>query len=311
MDISNVSWNVYPQNPVNSIPKSKDLSFRIISRIGSASMNGRIYEAEQKTNEKERVALKFMLKENIEECYLASRLGEKHPIFFPRVLGWKYDNVIVREETKEHSDIFLENAEISYIKNFVLQNMKCDKRLRIMMKKMNSKGEILMQDLKDLGVPHSVLKEVNTDGKIEMLLMASELLSGDLVSFIKSNPKHKEIPRLVSEVFGGLRVLVSERIVHEDLHLGNVLLRSDSNGHITSVIHDFGESTLDRSPYEHMRDVNTFLHALITSVGTQYEDIIQSCQRLIDSVDVSSTRDDVIDVLIKIQELFMGAIEII
>jgi len=74
--------------------------------------------------------------------------------------------------------------------------------------------EILMQDLKDLGVPHSVLKEVNTDGKIEMLL--------------------------------------------------------------TSVIHDFGESTLDRSPYEHMRDVNTFLHALITSVGTKYEDIIQS-----------------------------------
>ena len=70
--------------------------------------------------------------------------------------------------------------------------------------------EILMQDLKDLGVPHSVLKEVNTDGKIEMLL--------------------------------------------------------------TSVIHDFGESTLDRSPY----DVNTFLHALITSVGTKYEDIIQS-----------------------------------
>ena len=159
-----------------------------------------------------------------------------------------------------------------------------------------------MDDISDIGVPHTILNRVDTTCGIEMLVMASELLSGDLLSLVKSNPGHKELPRLVGEVFSILRSLVREKIVHEDLHLGNVLIRSDETGYLTSVIHDFGESTRDRSPYEHLRDISKFIHSLETMDGILFEDKLESCKLLVDNVGLYPTEYEILDLLVALEK---------
>lgn len=307
INISDFPWNIHPQNPINSIPDDfnvcDDFSFRIMSRIGSASMNGRVYEVEQNSTGL-RIALKFMSKENRHECILASRLGSSMPRFFPRVVSWAIcPNVIVPND-----DSFIEYVEREFMKSYVIENMIGTpleiKRMRINLRGIYSNGPSLFREFKAMGVPHNILQDLQDYRGISMMVMASELMSGDLLSLIQETPEDKEIPRLIGEVFAGMRALVRHKVVHEDLHLGNILLRSDENGKKSSVIHDFGESTIDRSPYEHIRDIVKFLDAL----PKKYEDIVISSRVIVDNFQISKgdniTSNDMLNLLIKLQTHF-------
>ena len=65
------------------------LKFRVIGRIGSQSLNGRVYEAEHDDTIC-RVALKTMMIDSISECEIAQKLGENYPHLFPQVItGYK------------------------------------------------------------------------------------------------------------------------------------------------------------------------------------------------------------------------------
>lgn len=317
LNIVDVPWNVHPESKVNSIPEEFDvcdeLRYSIIQRIGSPSMNGRVYEVEQ-NGTGTRIALKLMSIDNDEECRRAKILGATCPLYFPWVVSWgTCDNVIVRPEGQQHSDVFTEFAEREYIKTFVLDKMPgtpiYKKRLGILMKKIHTSGEELMRDLESAGVPTSILLQYQTHRGIGMTVMASELMYGDFSSLVKEYPRHKEIPRLIGEVFEAMIWLVRKNIVHEDLHLGNILLRSDHEGNLSSVIHDFGESTENRSPYEHTRDIYKFLDALITLVHIDYENIIMSSRVSVDSFlqnkgSSEITQDDMLDLIRKLQRGF-------
>jgi len=317
LNIVDVPWSTHPSSKVNSIPEEfniyNKLKYSIIQRIGSASMNGRVYEVEQNSTGT-RIALKIMSIDNEDECKRATLLGKTYPLYFPRVFSWDTcDNVIVRKEGEEHSDVFIEFAEREFIKKFVLVKIPGTpldkKRLGILMKKIHTSGVDLMKDLEGIGVPTNILLQSRTHRGICMTVMASELMSGDLLSLVKENPRHNEIPRLIGEVFAGIRFLVRMKIVHEDLHLGNILLRSNHEGHLSSVIHDFGESTENRSPYEHTRDIYKFLDALITLTNSDYEDIISSSKISVDSFlqkkDLQEiSQDDILEFLRKLQKDF-------
>ena len=317
LNIVDVPWNVYPDSQVNAIPEEFDvcdeLNYSLIQRIGSASMNGRVYEVEQnRTNT--RIALKLMSIGNDDECKRATILGETCPLYFPRVVSWgTCQNVIVRNEGEEHSDVFTEFAEREFIKKYILDRTHespiYKKRLCILMKKIHTTGVQLMRDLENIGVPTSILLRYRTHRGIAMTVMASELLHGDILNLVKENPRHEDIPRLIGEVFAAMRWLVRRQIVHEDLHLGNILLRSNHDGRLSAVIHDFGESTEDRSPYEHTRVIYKFLDALITSIHSDYENIVISARLSVDSFLQNSepqeiTQDDMIVFLRRLQEGF-------
>jgi len=299
LNIADVPWNTHPENNQNNIPEHFDvcdeLSFRVISRIGSASVNGRVYEVEQ-TNTHARVALKFMTVNNEHECRLASYLGSLNPLYFPRVVSWQTcPNVIVREENQVNSDAFIEHAERQFIKSYIIENMIGTaiekKRMRINLRNIHGTNNSIFRQIRDLGVSHEIIQGIQAHRGIAMTVMASELMSGDFATFIKENPRSTEIPRLIGEVFAGLRTLVREQIVHEDLHLGNVLIRSDVDGNLTAVIHDFGESTTDRSPYEHIKDIVKFLDSLIYLLPREYEEIIASSRIMVDDIQIRKGND--------------------
>lgn len=317
LNIVNVPWNVHPDSKVNIVPEEFDvcdeLRYNIIQRIGSPSMNGRVYEAEQ-TRTNTRIALKLMSIGNEDECIRATDLGRTCPLYFPRVVSWSTcDHVIVRPEGQRHSDAFTEFAEREFIKKYSLDRIPGEpihkKRICILMKKIHTGGAELMQDLKDIGVPTSILSESQAHRGIMMTVMASELMYGDFLSLFKEYPRHKEIPRLIGEVFAAMRWLVRKKIVHEDLHLGNILLRSDQEGNLTAVIHDFGESTENRAPYEHTRDIYKFLDALIKTIDSGYENIVVSAKVSVDSFlqkkeSRDITQEDMLEFMRKLQDGF-------
>ncbi len=299
LNIADVPWNTHPENDQNLIPEHFDvcdeLTFRIMSRIGSVSVNGRVYEVEQITT-RARVALKFMTVNNEHECKLASYLGSLNPRFFPRVISWQTcPNVVVRGANEANSDAFIDHAETQFIKSYIAENMIGTaiekKRMRIKLRKVHGTKSSIMKQIRELGVSHEIVQGIQAHRGIEMTVMASELMSGDFGTFIKENPRSIEIPRLIGEVFAGLRILVRERIVHEDLHLGNVLIRSDADGNLSSVIHDFGESTTDRSPYEHIRDIVKFLNSLIYLLPREYEEILASSRIIVDEIQIRKGND--------------------
>ena len=138
-NISNVSWNTRPENSNNPIPINfhidNILKVRVIGRIGSQSINGRVYEVDH--NETMcRVALKTMMVDSISECKIAQKLGENYPHLFPRVITWKIcPQVIVRSKHEKHTDIFFEHVEREFVKKSVVDIMDGSlvdkKRMRI------------------------------------------------------------------------------------------------------------------------------------------------------------------------------------
>lgn len=318
LSIVGVPWEVHPENRVNAVPEGFDAhdhpNYTLLSRIGSQSMNGRVYEVKNHLDQS-RIALKLMSVGHEGECRRATLLGEACPRYFPRVISWTTcPNVVVKAaEDEKHSDVFVEFAEREFVKKYVLDHIPGSdlykKRLGVLMKKIHTSGAELLQDLRGVGVPESMLLQSKEQGGIEMTVMASELAYGDLMVLVKDDPHNEEIPRLVGEVFEAMEWLVRERIVHEDLHLGNILLRSDSRGRLSAVIHDFGESTEDRCPYEHTRDICKFLDALGALVHSEYGSVVSSARDSVDSFVQDNeareiTRDGMIDFLKKLQGIF-------
>lgn len=298
VNVINLEWKLHPRNPNRlKIHSCNNESLKIISRIGSASMNGRVYEAEHIPSGVH-VALKIMLETNSRESIIAHYLGTIEPLYFPRVISWNIcSKVMVRKEEQIQTDTFIELAEREYIKKAALERMEGTllekKRYRIQLKKIHSSGNVLFNDMLNLGIPQRILDTIKTHEGIPMLVMSSELMYGDLKTLTEEDKYHKDIPRIISEVFAGLETMVKRHIVHEDLHLGNVLLRKDSEGRLTATIHDFGESTENRSPYEHIRDIRKFLHALLLSpVSNIIEELIASGNLV---VDILTQKGEMID----------------
>lgn len=329
IDLTNKDWGAYPRSPINDVPESFDVcgedQFDVIQRIGSSSLNGRVYEIERESGRNFtpiRLALKIFEDNDkgSSECHIASRLGSLYPDNFPRVVS--YDtcpHVILKNENDNGlSDSFVINEESKFRKRFVVEeNDKLDrigrKRLRNNLNKIHTTGDNLLDDMKELGVPEAMITRLQKYNGVKMKVMASELMSGDLVKYVEGVENSKETPRLISEVLEALNIMVKEGIVHGDLHLGNVLLRKNRDGIFRAVIHDFGESRVDYvSPEDHVDDLLFFMHALSASLGKQYENLLVVCNTLARSLkdrdrdEMLLTRDDVCSVIDKIRNGFLN-----
>ncbi len=300
MDIAGIEWKTHPTHPVNEVPSIFEIPsvepINILSRIGSQSMNGRVYEVD--TVDGYRVALKIMSKENLHECILASKLGDSNPKHFPKVISWNHNQpVIIRDSENPINDTFLSHIENQFVKDLIVDKYSGTslekKRLALKLKRLNVKRDELFGECLNMGVHDDIVTLAKEHHGVYMTLMASELLSGDLITFLKENPLHMDTPRIIREVFSCIMELVRHKVVHEDLHCGNILLRSDSDGNLSSVIHDFGESTEERSPYEHIRDIVKFLGALAGFVSKELESAIVKSRIMIDELQCSKMSHEI------------------
>lgn len=199
---------------------------------------------------------------------------------------------------EEETDYFVKNEVSKFRKRQVVENSKLDrvgkKRLAIQLEKVHTTGSELLDDFRRLNVSETIISDLHANPGIQMNVMASELLSGDLFRYVEEKNDSVETPRLISEVFGALSVMVKEGVVHGDLHLGNVLLRKDYGGSFTAVIHDFGESrTADVDPKDHVDDILFFLHALAASLGENYENSLVECKFTTTKLQVEETGEAV------------------
>lgn len=324
IDLTNKDWGVYPRSPINDVPESFDVcgedQFVIVQRIGSSSLNGRVYEIERKPGRHftpVRLALKIFEDDGGSESEIASMLGSRYPDNFPRVVSHgTCPHVILRNENDcGLLDSFAVNEETKFRKRFVVDNNTMDsmgrKRLRANLKKVHTTGDDLFTDMEKLGVPDESIKDLREYNGVKMKVMASELMSGDLIKYVEKMKKSKETPRLISEVFEALNIMVKEGIVHGDLHLGNVLLRKSRDGTFRAVIHDFGESRTEyTSPDDHVDDILFFIHALTASVGDRYKELLVVCNTLARSLkgtdEVPITRDDVCSTIDKMRAWFFN-----
>ena len=316
-----VPWNVHPENPNNPVPPvSSDidvcnpLDFKLLSRVGTGSQNGIVYEAKiLRTNY--RFALKFMDMEHIKEGELAKRMGEHNPTHFPRVIDWNVcEHFVVQQQNDLNSKRFLERIQTEFFKKYIFENMKGSpiqkKKTRIQLIKSNTQGEEMLAYAKNIGVENEILDFLRQYSGVPMVVMASELMSGDLRSFISENPKSEEIPRLIAEVFVCLRSMVRLNIAHNDLHLGNVLIRY-SEGKYSSVIHDFGESVEDSPPGDHFKDIYKFLKDLLITLPRFYQNVLLTARYLVDDMAEvythtgGASHDGVLELLRDLERMFI------
>ena len=301
LDLTKKTWSVHPTTPINPIPKPfnvcADNHFVVIQRIGSKSMNGRVYEASI-GKQGNKFALKvFGLSETCEQ-EIASKLGSEYPKYFPVVISYAVcPHVIVAVERKEGNgqeeapDSFMINEISKFRKMYALDNSDLNPRekkmLSVNLRKTHTTGDRLLDDLRTFGVGDKTINDILAYRGIRMNVMASELVSGDLLTYVETNPNSDEMPRLFGEVFEALDIMIKEGIVHGDLHLGNVLLRKYSTGEDRAIIHDFGESTSGKlvEARDHVNDISKFLLAISASVGRSYEDILVQCNILVTPFD--------------------------
>lgn len=258
-------------------------SFVVKRRIGSPSVNGRVYKIEDK-NSKEEYALKIF--RGVDECKLATKLGEESR-HFPKVYTWSpCPNVIL-----DANDTYKASEEYHFMTNFAVENhpgSKLDKkRLRLILSKMPLADPIkIMEVASEHGVSRELLSTIDLSKGIPLDVMASELLFSDINQMIFNLGEDGigRINNIVAGVFPALVKLSQLGYVHKDLHLGNVLVRKSEDNE-ESVIHDFGETVKSDDIGEHVEDVNFFFHALLQSpIGNVYEEIIQTSMNLLTGV---------------------------
>ena len=288
--------------------------YTIRNRIGSESANGKVYDIQMKYSPT-RLALKIF-RDSGEECKYAKLLSERHPGKFPDVSGCKICPEVVLDE---ESTFYIDNMAL-YMKEYMVETLSGSKlqkkRLKISLDGTTERGDDLLEKAKTLGVSDETISYLRTRKCLPMDVMTSELLWGDLDTFIKENLYQDQLPRILSQVFGIMKILVNDNIVHDDLHLGNVLLRKEKIGKdvvFTPVVHDFGTTSdvIDQS--DSIRDVSRFLYAFSMSpLGETYGRLLNVSKDVVKTIEDKGdnvTKDEILDVLSKLETTFMNRME--
>jgi serine/threonine protein kinase len=105
-------------------------------------------------------------------------------------------------------------------------------------------------------------KDLLFTGKVKAYLLFSELASYDLKYYLQHNTLTIE---LIKDIFKAIYDLHTKlNIVHNDLHLGNILIKGNQ-GNLVPLIHDFGKSYISdfESEYDRKDDLLHILNKLI------------------------------------------------
>ena len=146
---------------------------------------------------------------------------------------------------------------------------------------------------------------IQPDVKIKGFVIVNELGQMDLSQYISHTKQAKEVIKdevwiqIIGHILNGIKCLQMNNILHDDLHMGNVLLLNKTDGY-TWLIHDFGKSKIltEWTLENKKKDVLDFIGAISSTnckskeIGTLLTRLTSDIQEL---VDVDNFMDAVID----------------
>ncbi len=183
----------------------------------------------------------------------------------------------------------------------------------------NIKEKILNLKNKKLMNPDEIIEKLNLNiklpDKIQSHLLFSELACFDLnfyldnfqgEKFLSEILTFKNLHYLLLEIFLAIKdMTIKLNLLHNDLHLGNILLINDENSEIGYIplIHDFGKSR--KLKFNELGDIEYYdkQHDLFFFLG-KFEEKINDLNILEDSKILKNTLSEVIDVFNESKEIF-------
>lgn len=132
-------------------------------------------------------------------------------------------------------------------------------------------------------------------------LLFSELAYTDLKNFVSKNTSPEFLNEIIGQVFEGIHDLqMLCNIVHNDLHLGNILLLHNPTSieKIHILIHDFGRSIKVKGHFSNIQkktDLYTFLREIRKSISNL--EMIEKIQNVIELLDDSTNEFPILDVI--------------
>lgn len=232
------------------------------NRIGSESTMAQVFKVKIDNKEIAAKVLPIMnnssIKNNEKEIELTLEASElvknKKSKYFPKVYGF-----VFCKETHFYGDKYYEKSrrfqEFDYL-------LSLTKDSNIIEKIKDNKKKFIEADI----VAKKIFPELNIifSGKVQSHILFSELAYCDLKYYLETyEPPIKDIKKLVKEVLLAIKDMhMKLHIVHNDLHLGNILLKSPDN--LQPLIHDFGKSYKSdfESEYDRKDDLIHFLNKL-------------------------------------------------
>lgn len=294
-----------------------------IERIGSDSTAGEVYK--YKLEKTEIIAIKILpiinsrsVNINNNEITLAKKVSnlvlENKSKYFPLV----YDDIFCdstyyyEHSTSKFAIQSLNYQQYTYVKN-ELEKINDSDTIKEL-DKIYKSGKNLNEIFKSIGIEKSLS---NLNNKISSQLLFSELAYTDLRNYLTKKVSREILREIILQVFEGIKDLQKLAfIVHNDLHLGNVLLRTNvitfvSNHNeeeykLNILIHDFGRSK-SYNNYESLSniqkktDILTFINEIKKYIGIyldgdDYEYFNDKIQSIFELLDISENQiDDILE----------------
>lgn len=273
----NDKWNI--SNESNELNRNRSAKFSLMNnqhihrmcydfipkeRIGSESTMGEVYKIKF---EDYNVAVKILpiindssIKNNKKEIKIAKELSNlvlnNQSTHFPIVY---FDLYCDSTYFYEHKKSKFATKSLNYqLYKKLISNIENDDSLIDDITLFYKNGMSMLTILNDAGIEQKSIDEIS---KIESNLMFSELAYCDLFHFVTTliyeyediDVRNEIMKQIIQQVLCGIRDMQNNGIVHNDLHLGNILLLykpyisdiENKIGNITDLvvlIHDFGKS---------------------------------------------------------------------
>ena len=259
--------NIIDDKPINGVDIIK-------TRIGSNSAAGEVYRININNVP---IALKIMpiassldITKNTHEIDIATHLSNRvlsgNSMNFPIVyLDYTCKNIKLKKSSKFY------NKSIIFSIQQKLQNIMNVDNVRELLHNYNKPTNANSM----LNIANKILKNKNTELNINNIdsqcdILLSELANADLIWFFNEHFKHKQVLddtiflKIINDIINGIIDMQKDRIIHNDLHIGNILLLKKRNEYVF-LLHDFGVSIIndDESPIwrneEQLLDIERFI----------------------------------------------------
>lgn len=272
----------------------------IIERIGSESSQGEVYRLKIKDFEFAGKILPIISdkskEDNDNEISIAKQLSEevkqKRTIYFPIV----YDSGFCEKTVFNKNSLFYEDSYKYSLINYLCQkenmNSACKKRITHQFKNLTVEEiKRLYPEFHDINIQSQVLfSEICFSDLRQFILMAPRFFGNEEI--FKTKKDESFWVSMIAHTLEAIRYLNEEmNILHNDLHTGNVLLRSlrDNNTCLNyqPLIHDFGKSRRLNcwTMYDRITDPGKFLYDLMIMDSNIPDRIKIKCNKVLEYID--------------------------
>jgi len=263
------------KNVMELIRKEKPCEIEPMERIGSASTMGEVYSHKI---DNQMIAIKILpivnsksVSNNLKEIELAREVSllvlDGKSKYFP----------LVYFDTFCDSTFFYEHNESKFAKQSLNYQQYNYVKTNIHDKELISKLDTLYKNKKDMNV---LFEEAGINelipNNIQSHLLFSELAYTDLRNYLSEKIDVNILNQIIIQVLQAINELQSCGIIHNDLHLGNILLLFNPLETINILIHDFGKSVKLDIPYnftnlQFKKDIITFFNEITAYIAKFYD----------------------------------------